>query len=99
MNVKCYRKCRKLVPKLKLFLVTSSNNLFGFRDSFYSYVDKGTEIKALDECHAIKRYLQRYYLENKERHKYHNNIRYYETTKEWGYFLVVNTEGFKKYYH
>ncbi len=95
LKAKHIAKLRKKARLMQNYKVRDSWGVFGFNNSFRE--NNFTEIRAVSEFMAMKRFLNLYYRNNKKLHRSHGADR--RTTYEWGEIEVIDEYGYAVYYH
>ena len=90
MKARTIKKLRKKIAQFKSYEVYEAIHLFGEPFEFKLCV------KSDSPKNALKRFWKYFYRKNKMRHRW---VGYdYETTYDWGKFMVKTENGFKYFY-
>ena len=99
MKARKIRKIRARLGELQTYKVRESFLMFGdFHGNNMACVTcSDTDVSATDPIRALKIYMKRYRLKNKQRHE-NESSDYSETSENWGFFMVTDEKGYKRYY-
>lgn len=95
MKAKTIKKLRKQIKSYKIFYVDVCIGSFGFHYRIGKNDCK--VIKALNDKHAIAKYMKWCWRRYKKRN-IHQKGHYTETTQKWGEIVVMDEKGYMRFY-